>query len=250
MAAAWVIVETGSRIGLGELVAGPGVRAHLDAWRGNLPVAVQIIATGGLIMLATTEIRLGRRAALPLLLVACLIEGGWHGFQHFTTAFRGPSPPELRGYTDLARWMRTKTPPESLFLMPPQPGYTSSITHRSTVIDSKSLSLPFYMQGMTAPVLDLLREIYGFDLRSMSEEELNAFYNAPYTLAMEQRYERLDVGRIRAIQSFVPEIDFVVSYRPRASGIYRFGGPYRGRRLDLPIVYENTNYVVYDISGP
>ena len=100
---------------------------------------------------------------------------------------------------DLARWMRTESPSDALFLMPPQPGYTSAISHRSTVMDSKSLSLPFYMRTMTAPTLDALDAIYGIDLRGMSAAELDAFYNTPYTLAMDRRYEQLDISRLGSI---------------------------------------------------
>ena len=66
---------------------------------------------------------------------------------------------------------------------------------------------------------------------------------------MECRYEQLDSPRLRSIMELVPGIDYVVSYRPGADGHYRYGGPFPGSRLDLPVVYENIDYIVYDADA-
>ena len=250
MVAASILIQIGGAVGAGAYLSGPGVRVVLAAWVERGPAfAVQFLAGLGLVVLAARGTRHGRRALIPLLVVACLAEGVWHGSEHLMSSFRGEQPTELHGWMDLARWMRTETPTDALFLMPPQPGYTSTISHRSTVIDSKSLSFPFYMPSTTARTLGLFEAIYGIDLRDMSLAELDAFYNTPYTLAMERRYERLDSSGLRSIMELVPGIDYVVGYRPGADGHYRYGGPFQGSRLDLPVVYENIDYIVYDADA-
>ena len=184
--------------------------------------------------------------AVVCLVAGCSVKGIYEPLQNVVLAKEEPR--RLSAWEDLTKWIRTSTGQDALLLTPPNPGYISVHARRSSIIDSGSLGYSIYLNSMVGFELDTLYTVYGVDLRHMSEEEVDAFYRTPYTLAMERRYDELDEARILRIKQAFPALSYVITFQGGKESIFHWNeGPSKAKRLQLPVVHENQEYVVYDV---
>ncbi|MBA7589092.1 hypothetical protein ES708_31167 [subsurface metagenome] len=154
----------------------------------------------------------------------------------------------IENWRDLTDWMRTETSQESLFLMPPYPILSTTISYRSSIIDAGSLGYSVYVSALTEFEIKALRVIYDIDLPSKSRPEIINI-SSDYHNVMERAYDKaLNKERIIEIKKEYPKLSYIVGLQP--GGVYprRDTGPFEGSILDLPIAFSNDMYVVYFVG--
>lgn len=150
----------------------------------------------------------------------------------------------------LTRHLREETPRDSLVMMPPYP-YSIASARRSFVQDYSLLGAAVYNPPMTRFELDVLRNVYEVDLDGLSHDQIKELLmkNDGILCILERNYRALVASeeRIRAVKAAYPSLSFVVGFKPGVTPLEWSCGAYDGPVLPLPIAYENTDYVLYDV---
>ncbi len=148
-------------------------------------------------------------------------------------------------------WLRDHTKPDALLLMPPYP-YSEITLGRSHIMSYLFMGFSIYARNALAYELDQLKLLYDIDLRAMSREQVWGLVWKPGPLCLvEKGYARTvsDRERLQAVSREHPQVSYVLAPLPGVTPPQWSCGPADTRRLDLPVVFTNSDYVVYDISG-
>lgn len=146
----------------------------------------------------------------------------------------------------LTSWMRTATSKDALFVMPPHFRYSAGISLRSSIIDAGEIGFAIYMPARSDFELKAIRVIYDIDLLRMSWDEVKQFYWQA-GCAFERRYLQGSINKVFQLKKEFPSLSYVVGVRPGVYPLMWGCGPFRGDILDLPIVFRNDTYIVYDV---
>jgi len=180
-----------------------------------------------------------------------------------------PASAHIQSWLSLTHWMRHHTPADAFFLMPPEPGYSAGISRRSHLMDYKNFASCIYVKSATAHELKALKVIYGIDpvhypahafrrlprrpdtrLRLKPEHAPQGHYGG-LLFALKKTYCKIaeDSGRIAAIKKEFPALDYVVTPRYRLVDKSVPKQQRRIKQLNLPLVFQNTDYLVYEIRN-
>lgn len=128
-------------------------------------------------------------------------------------------------FNDVARWAGENSPKDALFLVPVECGDFRNVAKRSIFVDFKygtmsTFSIDFGLEWFErVHALNLERKAY--------------YYNTFYTDFIAD-YHNLSEERIRELD-IIYDLDYAVFKR--------------GKKLSFPVVYENQEYIVYDLQG-
>lgn len=147
-------------------------------------------------------------------------------------------------------WMRTSTPKEALFLMPPYP-YAVYLSRRSNLVDYYYIGVSVYVFNLVPRELALLRKLYDVELHGQSPEQVAQHIAAEGGILclLEKGYRRLisTEDRLRTTKKHFPRLDFALGFKPGTLPPEWTCGPHLHAVLDLPIAFQNDKYVVYDL---
>jgi hypothetical protein len=164
-------------------------------------------------------------------------------------AFHGAVVPTST-WNDLTTFVREQTPSDALIVTPPYP-YSVASARRPFVLDYAFLGAAVYNPSMTAFELRALREIYGVTLDGLSHDEINGLLskNDGILCLLERRYRALiaSESKVRDLKRAFPSAAFLVGFKPGVTPLEWVCGAHDAPVLPLPVAYQNSDYVLYDL---
>lgn len=212
-----------------------------------LPLLIAVIATIALLV-ARRPVTGRESLAIPMTAAAAIL---------LLTAVKLPMIPAVQGavlptatWNGLTDYLREQTPKESLIVVPPYP-YSIASARRSFVQDYSLLGAAVYNPPMTGFELGVLRNMYGIDLTGMTHDDIKQYLakNDGILCLLERKYDDLvgSEARVGALKAAYPSIAYVVGFKPGVMPLEWSCAKYDGPVLNLPIAYQNDEYVLYDV---
>jgi len=157
---------------------------------------------------------------------------------------------EYQDWLELTSWMSSDTEQDALFLFPPITPRHGGYSLRSDIMNYAHIGYSVSVPELTEFDLIALRTLYDIDLLNMSLEEIDAL-SANLMCEMQHGYYELlsDIEDLSRVKTEFPLMSYVVSIQPGYDSFDRGCEPFVGEILDLPIIFQNDRYIIYDVKN-
>lgn len=229
-----------------------------------LPIASDFVKASSLIALVATTILMYlpdaaptvavRRTtrlpgtALAVLAVAApflMLPAKWQGALAMMPRHPGTSWAQVTDY------VRNVIPRDQIVLMPPYPYATVSSRHINPA-DYGYMGYSVYARGLVALEINQIELLLKINLLNFSPQTIQTYVakNGQILCVFEKGYVKLtsDISRLHQLRSQYPSLHYFVAIKPGATPAQWTCGPAETQTLDLPRVFENDTYVVYQLS--
>ncbi|HRJ68267.1 MAG TPA: hypothetical protein PK812_01555, partial [Beijerinckiaceae bacterium] len=159
-----------------------------------------------------------------------------------------PDGPE---WSEVTRFLRERTEPAEMALLPPYP-YAMMSSRKASPTDYGQLAFSVYARWLLPFEFNQLMVLYGIDLRDRPAHSVAAWLAEQGGLLcmIERGYVHLvsDAGRLQALRRHYPALRLIVAPKDGTEPEGWTCGPVKLPQLPLERAFENSRFVVYKLA--